>query len=221
MDHFHSCHSKMSIKVKICGITSVQDGLTAVQYGADLIGLMFYDQSPRAISLNMASEISRSLPASILKVGVFVNPHPKAVYDAIEACQLSMLQFHGQEAPDFCTQFGIMSMKAFRIQNGQSLNELANYKTDAFLLDAFSSNALGGTGQSFNWSLVSDAKKLIGKKPLFLAGGLTPLNVAHAIVQTMPFAVDVSSGVESAPGRKDPEKMKDFISAAKAVCTES
>ncbi len=132
-----------------------------------------------------------------------------------------MLQFHGQESSDFCTQFGLMSMKAFRIQNGESLNELANYKTDAFLLDAFSSNALGGTGQSFNWDLVSDAKKLVGKRPIFLAGGLTPLNVANAIAQTMPFAVDVSSGVESALGRKDPAKMKDFISAAKAVCTES
>ena len=207
----------MNVKVKICGITSVEDGLAAAQYGADLVGLMFYEHSPRCISLELAAAISKALPASVLKVGVFVNPEPETVYDAIRACQLSLLQFHGQESSSFCTQFGILSMKAFRIQNASSLLELTHYQTDAFLLDAHSNAALGGTGQSFNWALVEDAKKQIGNRPLFLAGGLTPLNVAEAIIQTSPFAVDTSSGVESVPGRKDPAKMEAFISAAKAV----
>ena len=126
---------------------------------------------------------------------------------------MSLLQFHGDEPPEFCTQFGLMSMKAFRIRDAGSLKELPKYQTDAWLLDAYSSDALGGTGEKFNWDLAVEAQKF--GKPVFLAGGLTPENVAEAVRKVQPFGVDVSSGVESSPGKKDHAKVRAFIKAAK------
>ena len=205
----------MNVKVKICGITSVADGLAAAEAGADLIGLMFYEKSPRHILLSTAAEIARAIPPFVMKVGVFVNPEPELVMRAIGECGLSMLQFHGEETPEFCTQFGLMNMKAFRIRDEASLVALPNYPTDAYLLDAFSSEARGGTGEKFNWDLAIEAKTF--GKPIFLAGGLTPENVAAAVKQVRPFGVDVSSGVESAPGKKDAAKVKAFIAAVKAA----
>ena len=196
----------MSTKVKICGITSVADGLAAAEAGADMIGLMFYEKSPRHISLAQAVEISRALPPFVLRVGVFVNPEEGFVAQAIAACGLNLLQFHGDEPSEFCTQFGAMSVKALRVQNADSLAALENYATDAFLLDAYSKSGLGGTGEKFNWDLAIEAQKF--GKPIFLAGGLTPENVAGAVKQVKPFAVDVSSGVESAPGKKDAAKVR-------------
>jgi phosphoribosylanthranilate isomerase len=204
---------RVDVKVKICGITRTADGLAAAAAGADLIGLMFCANSPRQVPLATAAEIARALPPFVLKVGVFVNPEPDLVRRAIGECGLSLLQFHGEETPEFCAQFGIMSMKAFRIRAAASLAALPHYATEAYLLDAFSPAARGGTGERFNWDLAVEAKKF--GKPLFLAGGLTPENVAAAVKQVQPFGVDVSSGVESAPGRKDGAKMKAFISAAK------
>ncbi|TAL06882.1 MAG: phosphoribosylanthranilate isomerase [Verrucomicrobia bacterium] len=204
----------MSVKVKICGITSVADAQAAEQAGADMIGLMFYAQSPRNLSLEQAVEISRSVSPFVLKVGVFVNPEEADVMEAIRACSLNLLQFHGDETPEFCTQFGVMSMKAFRVRDADSLKALMDYPTEAWLLDAYSKAGLGGTGEKFNWDLAVEAKKL--GKPIFLAGGLTPENVAEAVAQVNPFAVDVSSGVESAPGKKDMAKVKAFIAAAKS-----
>jgi phosphoribosylanthranilate isomerase len=160
-------------------------------------------------------EISRALPPFVLRVGVFVNPAEEFVTRALGECGLSLLQFHGDEASEFCTQFGLMSLKAFRIRDAASLEPLAHYRTDAFLLDAFAPAARGGTGEAFNWDLAVEAQKY--GKPIFLAGGLTPETVAAAVRQVQPFAVDVSSGVESAPGKKDPVKMHAFIAAAKAV----
>jgi phosphoribosylanthranilate isomerase len=205
----------MDVKVKICGITNVADGLAAAEAGADLVGLMFAEKSPRLISLVTAAEISRALPPFVLRVGVFVNPEPELVMRAIGECGLSMLQFHGDETPEFCTQFGVMSMKAFRIRDESSLAALPNFSTEAYLLDAFSASGLGGTGEKFNWDLAIEAKKF--GKPIFLAGGLTPENVAAAVKQVQPFGVDVSSGVESAPGKKDAAKVKAFIQAVKTV----
>jgi phosphoribosylanthranilate isomerase len=201
----------MSVKVKICGITSVADALVAAEAGADLIGLMFYERSPRHISLAQATEISRALPPYISRVGVFVNPDADTVMRAISECGLSLLQFHGEETPAFCTQFGMMSMKAFRVRNADSLLALPEYETDAYLLDAYSPDAHGGTGARFNWELAVAAKQ--HGRPIFLAGGLTPENVAQAVKQVVPFGVDVSSGVESAPGKKDPAKVRAFIQA--------
>lgn len=203
----------MTTRVKICGITSVADGLMAVAAGADMVGLMFYDQSPRHVALPVAAEISRALPPYIQRVGVFVNPDETFVNQAIVECGLNLLQFHGEESSGFCTQFGLMSVKALRVQDASSLAALANYQTDAFLLDAYSRSGRGGTGEKFNWNLAVEARKF--GKPIFLAGGLTPENVAEAVRQVQPFAVDVSSGVELAPGRKDETKVRAFVTAAK------
>jgi phosphoribosylanthranilate isomerase len=204
----------MSVKVKICGITSVADGQAAAGAGADMIGLMFYERSPRQVTLAAATEIARALPPFVVRVGVFVNPPEDLVLRAIAECGVSLLQFHGEEPPEFCTQFGVMSMKAFRVRDAASLAALPDYQTDAWLLDAFSPDAHGGTGARFNWELAVDAKKL--GRPIFLAGGLTPENVAGAVRTVQPFGVDVSSGVESAPGKKDHAKVRAFIQAAKA-----
>ena len=205
----------MTTRVKICGITNIADGQSAAEAGADMIGLMFYEHSPRRVTVKEAGAISLALPPFVLRVGVFVNPTEDLVTRAIGECNLSLLQFHGDETPEFCTQFGLMSMKACRIRDAASLAALANYETDAFLLDAFSSEARGGTGEKFNWDLAVEAQKF--GKPIFLAGGLTPENVAAAVKQVRPFAVDVSSGVESVPGKKDPAKVKAFIQAAKIM----
>ncbi len=205
----------MSVKVKICGITSVADGVAAAEAGADMIGLMFYERSPRHISFATATEISRALSPFIVKVGVFVNPDEDTVMRAIGDCGVSLLQFHGEETPEFCTQFGAMSMKAFRVRDAASLLALPNYPTDAYLLDAYSPDAHGGTGAKFNWDLAIEAKQ--HGKPIFLAGGLTPENVGEAVRKVQPFGVDISSGVESAPGKKDSAKVRAFIQAAKAA----
>ena len=205
----------MKTRVKICGITNVADGLAAAEAGADMIGLMFYESSPRHITLARAVEISRAMPLFLMRVGVFVNKPADFVLRAIGECNLTMLQFHGDETSDFCTQFGLMNMKAIRVRDAESLTQLENYQTDAFLLDAHSRNGLGGTGEKFNWDLAVEAQKF--GKPIFLAGGLTPENVADAVRIVHPFGVDVSSGVESAPGIKDHAKVKAFITAAKSV----
>ena len=205
----------MKTQVKICGVTNVADGMVAAEAGADLIGLMFYEQSPRQVTLARAAEISRALPRFLIRVGVFVNPSPDLVMRAISECQLTMLQFHGDETSDFCTHFGLMSVKAIRVRDESSLQLLENYRTDAILLDAHSPKGLGGTGEQFNWDLAVKAQAF--GRPIFLAGGLTPENVAAAVQTVHPFGVDVSSGVESAPGIKDPAKVRAFIAAAKSV----
>jgi phosphoribosylanthranilate isomerase len=205
----------MSVQVKICGITSIADALTAAQAGADMIGLMFYEKSPRHIAPGLAAQIARSLPPFVVRVGVFVNPTENEVLRAIGECGVSLLQFHGDETPEFCTGFGMMSMKAFRIRDETSLAPMPVFPTDAYLLDAYSASGLGGTGEKFNWDLAVAAKRF--GKPVFLAGGLSPDNVAAAVRQVRPFGVDVSSGVESTPGCKDAAKVRAFIAAAKSV----
>jgi len=199
----------------MCGITSVGDAEAAVEAGADALGLMFYPGSPRRISLATAQAIERQLPPFIIRVGVFADPAPEDVLSAMHQCGLNLLQFHGQETPEFCGQFGIMTMKAFRIRDAHSLREIPNYQTDAFMLDSYVAGKAGGTGETFNWELAVEAGKF--GKPIFLAGGLTPENVADAVRTVRPFGVDVSSGVEKAPGKKDPKKMRDFIAAVRSA----
>jgi phosphoribosylanthranilate isomerase len=205
----------MSTKVKICGITNLADALAAVEAGADFLGFVFYDQSPRWVATGKAAAIIERLPPSVLKVGLFVNAPELAVRRTMQECKLDLLQFHGQESPEFCIQFGISSIKAFRVRNAESLDLLANYHTYAWLLDAHSPKAPGGTGETFDWDLA--AKALQHSRPVFLAGGLTPDNVASAIRHVRPYAVDVSSGVEATPGRKDHAKISAFLRAAKAA----
>lgn len=203
----------MSTRVKICGITNPADAELAAAAGADMLGFIFYDQSPRHVTLASIAEITRALPPFVLRVGVFVNAEESFIFQAIQAGGLNLLQFHGAEPPEFCTQFGLMSLKAFRIQDAAFLDELPKYATDAYLLDAYTPGALGGTGHQFNWDLAVQAQAL--GKPIFLAGGLTPENVAAAVAQVRPFAVDVASGVELAPGKKDPAKVQAFIAGVR------
>ena len=205
----------MSVVVKICGITNVEDGLAAVEAGADALGFIFYQKSPRYVPIEKAAMVIRDLPAPIVKVGVFVDADEDTVYRAIRECGLNLLQFHGGESPEYCLQFGLMSMKAFQVRDAQSLSRLPDFKTDAWLLDAYSPDKLGGTGEKFNWDLAIEARKL--GRPIFLAGGLTPDNVAKAVRHVDPYAVDVSSGVEASPGKKDHGKVKAFIDAAKGA----
>jgi phosphoribosylanthranilate isomerase len=203
----------MSTVVKICGITSVEDGLAAAAAGADAIGLMLYDGSPRHITLESAVEISRALPPFVSRVGVFVNADSGIVAEAISVCGLNILQFHGDETPEYCRQFPVMTMKAFRMRDRESLKKLKEFTTDAWLLDAYVKDARGGTGASFNWDLAIEAKEL--GRPIFLAGGLTPDNIGEAVRKVRPYGVDVSSGVEASPGKKDHAKVRAFIKAAK------
>jgi phosphoribosylanthranilate isomerase len=205
----------MSVKVKICGITNLPDGMAAAEAGADALGFVFCDQSPRRISVEAAAGLIRQLPPFVLKVGVFVNAPEDLVVQAVRECGLSVLQFHGDEPPEYCLQFGVMSMKAFRIRDAASLEALLNYHTDAWLLDAYSPGKPGGTGETFNWDLALKARDW--GRPIFLAGGLNPENVGGAVRRARPYGVDVSSGVEVAPGRKDHAKVRAFIQAAKAV----
>jgi phosphoribosylanthranilate isomerase len=205
----------MDVKVKICGITSIGDAEEAVEAGANALGLMFYPGSPRCVTVETAEIIERNLPPYILRVGVFADPAPEDVFSAIHRCGLNMLQFHGHETPDFCRQFGIMTIKAFRIRDSQSLRDIPAYQTDAYLLDSYVPGKPGGTGEKFNWALAVEAAKF--GKPIFLAGGLTPENVADAVRKVQPFGVDVSSGVEASPGKKDPAKMRAFIAAVRSV----
>jgi phosphoribosylanthranilate isomerase len=205
----------MSTIVKICGITSPADALAAADAGADALGLNFYEASPRHVTLAGAAEITRALPPFMIKVGVFVDAPEDFVLRAIGACGLNIAQFHGGESPEFCRLFPVLTIKAFRIRDAESLRALPDYATEAWLLDAFEPDKLGGTGAKFNWDLAVEAKKL--GRPIFLAGGLTPENVGEAVRHVQPYAVDVSSGVESAPGKKDAAKMRAFVKAAKEV----
>ncbi len=203
-----------SVMVKICGITNSEDAAMAIEAGADALGFVFWDRSPRAIIPARAAEIIRRIPPLMMKVGVFVDPDEALVLQAI-AAGVNLLQFHGDEPPEFCAQFGLMTLKAFRIKDETSLAALADYPAQALLLDAFSPDAPGGTGARFNWELAIKAKEF--GKPIFLACGLTPETVADAIRTVRPYGVDVSSGVEAAPGRKDAGKVRAFLQAARAA----
>jgi phosphoribosylanthranilate isomerase len=205
----------MHVKVKICGLTNVADALAAVEAGADLLGFVFWEKSPRYVTIETAREIARRLPPGTQRVGVFVDAKVEAVMFSLRICDFSALQFHGQESPSFCRQFGVMTIKAFRVRDAASLQPMSAYDTDAFLLDTQVEDKPGGTGETFDWSLAVAAKKF--GKPLFLAGGLTPQNVAAAVRAAQPFGVDVSSGVEAAPGKKDAQKMRDFVAAVRAA----
>ncbi len=203
----------MSVKVKICGITSLEDGLIAAEAGADALGFVFWENSPRFIWPKTAAEIARQVPGWVLKTGVFVNPSEDLVLRAIGECGLNLLQFHGEETPEFCLQFGVMTMKAFRVRDAASLEDLERYATDAWLLDAFVPGKPGGSGATFNWELAGEVQRR--GRPVFLAGGLTPSNVAEALRVASPYGVDVSSGVEIAPGKKDHAKVRAFIKSVR------
>lgn len=204
----------MSLLVKICGITNLADAQAAVDAGADALGFMFYEPSARNIAPAAAREIIAQLPARVAKVGVFVNAPAETIRRIAAECGLDTVQLHGEETPEFCAQFAPLKVwKAVRVRDENSLSGLHGYKTDAWLLDSFVAGHAGGTGEKFNWNLAVTTKDL--GCPIILAGGLTPENIATAVQQVRPFGVDVSSGVESAPGKKDAARVKAFIQAAK------
>ena len=203
----------MSLKIKICGVTNRDDALAAVDAGADALGFIFHEPSPRNLSRAAAANIIRELPPFVARVGVFVDASEEFVRQTAAECGLDTLQFHGDEPPEFCRKFSLKIIKAFRVRNAESLLPLPDYETDAWLLDSFVPEKSGGTGATFNWDLAAEVKKL--GRPLILAGGLTPENVAQAVRKVRPYAVDISSGVESSPGCKDHSKVRQFVQAAK------
>ncbi len=162
----------------------------------------------------MPSKIIDALPQSILKVGVFVNEEEKRIREILELCHLDMLQFHGDESPSYILKFREKIIKSFRIEDEDSLKDIPKYKASAYLLDTYSPKKYGGTGKVFNWDLAVKAKKF---GPIILAGGLTPDNVTEAIQKVKPYAVDVSSGVESSPGKKDPKKLEEFVKRVRGI----
>lgn len=209
----------MPIKIKICGITNVQDALVAVEAGADALGFVFYDKSPRCIEPAVAKRIIAQLPPFVLPVGVFVNHDQETIRNIYNECGLAFAQLHGDESPAFCETLGRPVLRALRLRDRGSLLALAEYKgrmgVRGFVIDAFSSEAYGGTGQTVDWSLAREVAKAA---PILLAGGLTPNNVHEAVRQVQPYGVDVSSGVEESPGKKDPEKIRAFTQAVRLEC---
>ncbi len=209
--HFE-IHAMSTVRIKICGITRLEDAQSAADHGADAIGFIFFEKSTRHITPQRAARISTSLPPLLGRVGVFVDASSSTILETIRECGLTAIQLHGSESPEFCQQFLLPVVKAFRIQNDASLALLPHYNTQAWLLDGFVSGQHGGNGICFDWDLALKAQAL--GRPLFLAGGLTPENATEAVQKVHPYALDVSSGVESAPGIKDHAKIKAFIDAA-------
>lgn len=205
------------VKIKICGITNMEDGVWVANLGADYLGLIFAKESKRKVNLEKAQEIAKAIPPYIKKVGLFVNEDPKIVDKILVECQLDLVQFHGQESPDYCSQFKgkIEIIKAFMIKDEESINQISLYDVDFYLLDTFVEGKYGGTGQAFNWDLAVQAKQF--GRPIFLSGGLNPDNVVEAIKKVEPYAVDISSGVESSPRRKNVELMREFITKIRKV----
>ena len=196
-------------RVKICGITRVEDALTAAQSGADAIGLVFYPGSPRHVSVSQAAMIMRALPPFVTSVGLFVNAEAQAINAILQDLPLALLQFHGDESASFCRQFKRPYLKAVHVQPSLDLLQYAADYPDAqgLLLDTYVDGMAGGTGQTFDWDLIPAGLPL----PVVLSGGLNPDNVAAAIKQIKPWAVDVSSGVEAAKGIKDAAKIAAFM----------
>jgi phosphoribosylanthranilate isomerase len=205
----------MQVKVKICGITNIDDAMAAVEFGADALGFVFFEGSPRRISHNDAAAIIKKLPSFITPVGVFVDETSEKIEKITAWTGIDVIQLHGNEPPDMC-YFLRRMIKAIRVKSLESLDPLVHYKdrVSAFLLDTFSPDVFGGSGQIFNWDIAAYAKQF-GR--IILAGGLTPDNVAEATEHVRPYGVDVSSGVESGKGKKDHAKMKLFIEKAKSA----
>lgn len=201
-------------RIKICGITNKEDAEEAVKLGADALGFVFAN-SPRRVSIEAASRLIQGLPPFVLTVGLFVDEEEAQAIEVMRRCKLQVLQFHGNEPPHYCREFKQKRrvIKAFRIKDKVGLQQLRDYDVDGYLLDAFVTGVPGGTGQTFDWDLAIEATGLV--KPIILSGGLNPDNVGEAIRKVKPYAVDVSSGVEVKPGKKDSGLMKKFVEAVK------
>ncbi|MCD5972902.1 N-anthranilate isomerase [Pseudomonas savastanoi pv. glycinea] len=200
-----------AVRSKICGITRIEDALAAVEAGADAIGFVFYAKSPRAVSVQQARAIIAALPPFISTVGLFVNASRCELNETLDAVPLDMLQFHGDETPEQCDGYHRPFIKALRVQAGDDIAASCRLysRASGILLDTFVAGVPGGTGETFDWALIPNSLE----KPIILAGGLTSANVAQAITQVRPYAVDVSGGVEKSKGIKDHDKIRAFMSA--------
>ncbi|MDD5437095.1 MAG: phosphoribosylanthranilate isomerase [Candidatus Omnitrophica bacterium] len=203
-------------KIKICGITNKADALVAAELCVDMLGFVFYKKSKRYIEPLAAADIINELPSGILRVGVFVDEPKEAVIKIAEDAFLDTLQFHGAETPEYCNYFRpkYKVIKAFRLKTKADLKDVNAYDADYDLFDTCKGNCAGGTGTTFDWGILKDFEIL---KPIILSGGLDPDNVGRAIIEVSPFAVDVSSGVESAPGKKDAGALKRFVENVRKV----
>lgn len=204
------------VRSKICGITRIEDALAVVEAGADAIGLVFYGKSPRAVSVEQAAAILHALPPFVTTVGLFVDMPRDELLQLLQRLPLDLLQFHGDESPADCEGYGRPYIKALRVRPGEDVAAAMAPYTGArgILLDTFVEGVPGGTGASFDWSLVPED----AAKPIILAGGLDAGNVATAIRQVRPYAVDVSGGVEASKGIKDADKIRAFVRAVRARC---
>ena len=213
------------VKVKICGITSVEQGVMAANAGADAIGLVFYTKSPRCVSTAVAADIVRAVGPFVTTVGLFVNETATLVQDTLRQTGIQLLQFHGDEDAAYCEQFERPFIKAIRMapEINVAAAMAAHPKASGYLFDAWQADAYGGTGKAFDWARLSQEAAVSGSVSrsvpgsVILAGGLSSDNIAAAVAQTRPYAVDVSSGVESAPGIKDPDRVQRFIEQARSV----
>ncbi len=197
-------------KIKICGITNKRDAIDAAGLMPDMMGFVFYNGSKRYVEPKIVRDIANELPPAVIKVGVFVDMDKNKVLEIAGECALDILQFHGDETPDYCASFkdSCKVIKAFGIKDSGTLEGINDYNTDFYILDAYSAKEKGGTGESFDWKIVESFEFL---RPVILSGGLTPLNVRDAIEKLSPYGVDVSSGVEASPGKKDLLLMKKFV----------
>jgi phosphoribosylanthranilate isomerase len=199
-------------RVKFCGFTHQDDVAQAVALGADALGFVFYGPSSRYVSPEHAQTLTRSVPAFVTRVGLFVDEEAETVQRIFEIARLNLIQYHGEESPEFCDAIGLPYIKAFRVRKGMDLRtEMDRYpNASGFLLDAYVKGQPGGTGERFDWELIPQSHA-----PIILAGGLTPDNAKDAIDQVAPWALDVSGGIETKPGRKDPDKMARFMNACR------
>lgn len=204
------------VKVKICGITNLEDALISIEYGADALGFIFYERSSRYITPENVQEIIKELPPFVTTVGVFVNEAIGTIREIKRTTAIDAVQLHGDETPETCEVLGNKVIKVFRVSRGEvpSPLQLAKYCVSAYLLDTHREGLPGGTGEVFDWDAAIEAKKY-GR--VILAGGLTPDNVSEAVKKVRPYAVDVASGVEERPGKKDHKKVKEFIERAKCI----
>lgn len=207
------------VKVKICGITNFEDAQAAADLGADMLGFNFFEGSKRYVERSTAATIIRGLDDRVDPVGVFVNAEIDTIQTTVEKTGLAAIQLHGDEEPEFVATVaktcGVPVIKALRVTPDFSVEVIRDFAADSILLDVYSTAAFGGTGEWFDWNIAVAAKQFSDR--LFLAGGLTPDNVAEAVELVRPYAVDVASGVESAPGKKDPIKMEAFIRNARGI----
>jgi len=199
-------------RVKFCGLTHEEDIAQAVKLGVDALGFVFYAPSSRSVASDHAAMLTSSVPAFVTRVGLFVNEQPAVIQNIFERTRLNLIQYHGDETPEFCDAVGLPFIKAFRVRPGIDIQtEMERYpNASGFLLDAYVKGQPGGTGERFDWGMIPQSNA-----PIILAGGLSPDNAKDAIEQVAPWALDVSGGIETKPGRKDPDKMARFMNACR------